>query len=973
VETNSDTRRRYDFFISRAGADNGHASWIYSTVVEAGYTALLQDVDFGIGENFVAHMHRALQTCDRLIAVLSPDYFQSQYCQDEWQVFYLRDRREGGRRLIPVRVRPVRPPGLMSALAYLDVAGLPQADAERHLLKCLKGLDGDTPLPDTLEPVGAITNRSMQSRLVVGRDVEMALLRAAFQQAETGAVSIVAVCGAAGVGKTTLAEVHLQHSHGGGDGTPYRVAWWIAAASEETIMTSLAELGDRLGAGKEAAGANTAQMARIALDAINDSKARALLIFDNVDTFESVSRWLPRRNADIVLTSRYTDWPSDVRTVELANLSKEDATDLLHRLSRRAMDDTLRALADSLGGLPLALSQAGAHLRINSTLPIQKYAANLERLMAIAPPQEPASVFATLISAVEALEARAPDAAVALRQIVSFAPDRVPLDLISAALQDGPSEDLRDELGVHLALQAAALYSLVALSVETEGLKISIHRLLRAALRRSLRPEHRIEFDETAARAALRGVRHELTSRPADIWPHADALGDHPSDAGREINRAFVEFLSSSWFENFFTHRSTVWRAPDRRERMARMLGDSSHEYLLYLMRYCDHLASVDSFEAVPPIQLSAFECWARFTPELKARNLDLGEQLATSGRGRHPVQSARVFDELSEMLEAGHWAPPPNSEMEARRRLNHRCLAYWPYMAVPELFDQVDENERLVDEEQRERTVSVHGTVKLYMWAPPFREMFSNFCSMDGARPASQSAPLFDEHLAYLTSAVRYSSLLATPSLTAPILEFPVRLCTCPLRAAQLIVQQYRARGLDQSNGAQVAIGALRRLHAARQEIDACEALVDEGYPSQVFRPWYGHATVEDAVCLFASSELSPLDRALAGLTALHLSGSHEGPVEVVHELKRFIGMNPYGASSPVAAAFAWNEARKNRGIGAVDLAYHHYVSVISAAQEQRWNSGVSELSAEISNIANEAEDPERWIRLVSEISTEP
>lgn len=99
-----------------------------------------------------------------------------------------------------------------------------------------------------------------------------------------------------------------------------------------------------------------------------------LLILDDVDSAEAadaVVSLLPRLHAGTVLvTTRQARWPPSVSCVELPTLEREHAASfLLARTaparSRRASDlqDAL-ALAESVGGLPLALEQAGAYMMV---------------------------------------------------------------------------------------------------------------------------------------------------------------------------------------------------------------------------------------------------------------------------------------------------------------------------------------------------------------------------------------------------------------------------------------------------------------------------------------------------------------------------------------------------------------------------------------------------------------------------------
>jgi hypothetical protein len=95
-----------DFFISYTHADKNWAEWIAWHLEEAGYTAILQAWDFHAGGNFVLAMDSATRQAARTIAILSPDYFASQFTPSEWAAAYRRDPKGESGLLVPVRVRP---------------------------------------------------------------------------------------------------------------------------------------------------------------------------------------------------------------------------------------------------------------------------------------------------------------------------------------------------------------------------------------------------------------------------------------------------------------------------------------------------------------------------------------------------------------------------------------------------------------------------------------------------------------------------------------------------------------------------------------------------------------------------------------------------------------------------------------------------------------------------------------------------
>jgi hypothetical protein len=131
-------QERRNFFVSYTSVDEGWAAWIAHALEEFGYTVVLQAWDFRPGSNFVIEMQRALQSSDRLIAVLSPDYLAARYPQPEWAAVFAADPEGAKRRLVPVMVRECRPDGLLSQVVQIRIHNLDMAAAKQKLLAGVK-------------------------------------------------------------------------------------------------------------------------------------------------------------------------------------------------------------------------------------------------------------------------------------------------------------------------------------------------------------------------------------------------------------------------------------------------------------------------------------------------------------------------------------------------------------------------------------------------------------------------------------------------------------------------------------------------------------------------------------------------------------------------------------------------------------------------------------------------------------------
>lgn len=124
-----------DFFVSYAPADQEWAEWIGWTLEESGYHIMMQAWDFVGGADFVQLMHRGVEEASRMIAVLSPAYLRSVYGRLEWQAVYRSDPTGMNRRLLPIRVQDCEPTGLLAAITYVDMVGVPDEDTAAERLQ----------------------------------------------------------------------------------------------------------------------------------------------------------------------------------------------------------------------------------------------------------------------------------------------------------------------------------------------------------------------------------------------------------------------------------------------------------------------------------------------------------------------------------------------------------------------------------------------------------------------------------------------------------------------------------------------------------------------------------------------------------------------------------------------------------------------------------------------------------------------
>jgi TIR domain len=125
----------WDFFISYTQVDRLWAEWVAWHLEAAGHTVLVQAWDFVPGSNWRTEMQRGVTESCRTIALVSPAYLRSVYGAQEWQAAWDADPQGFARKLVPIRIADCDRPGLLGGIVSIDLFGLEDEAASRHLLE----------------------------------------------------------------------------------------------------------------------------------------------------------------------------------------------------------------------------------------------------------------------------------------------------------------------------------------------------------------------------------------------------------------------------------------------------------------------------------------------------------------------------------------------------------------------------------------------------------------------------------------------------------------------------------------------------------------------------------------------------------------------------------------------------------------------------------------------------------------------
>lgn len=339
--------------------------------------------------------------------------------------------------------------------------------------------------------------------MLAGRESLLAEVDARLNESTAPWPRVIALHGLGGTGKTSVA-LEYAHRHQ----SAMRVVWQFAAEDPVMLADGFGRLAAQLGVGTRAADSRDPVASVHA--ALAEEPLPWLLIFDNAPDAVAAREFVPAIGHGFVLiTSQSAIWPPR-QGAEVRALGTGVAAKYLSDLTGDPDGHSAAELAAELGGLPLALEQAGAYTyATGSTLSGYLGLFRQHRMELLARgevPDHPATVEAILGLALSRLAADSPAAVALLRLLAFLAPEPVPLSLLleqgylMADIDAGAADTIRTVLadGVAAADAVAALrrYSLITPAANQ---MLVTHRLVQTVLRHQLAPDQVMSWRRAAA------------------------------------------------------------------------------------------------------------------------------------------------------------------------------------------------------------------------------------------------------------------------------------------------------------------------------------------------------------------------------------------------------------------------------------------------------------------------------------------
>lgn len=350
-------------------------------------------------------------------------------------------------------------------------------------------------------------------------DVLESLDRHLLPKREAHGLHTFAICGLGGIGKTQIViEFALSRKE------KFGAVLWIQADELAKLGESFSRISEQLGLGEGPDILDRIVSRNYVIEWLSAPRKRNsttikgepipdwdfatwLLIFDNADDISLLRDYWPvGANGSILLTSRDPLAKTELHAgigVDLGPFTLGDSADLLQKLTGEELGQESResslALANSLGGFPLALVQIAALIRRNG-MSIREFRDLYEGHLSVedlAKEFHPRDQYGYTIFSVWTFQNLSPDAKNLLRLLSILDPDAIDESILSPApsercITDFPKSKLA-YINARIELRQSSL-----IIRNADKNQLSIHRLVQGAVRHLLLEEERSKTFELA-------------------------------------------------------------------------------------------------------------------------------------------------------------------------------------------------------------------------------------------------------------------------------------------------------------------------------------------------------------------------------------------------------------------------------------------------------------------------------------------
>ena len=462
----------------------------------------------------------------------------------------------------------------------------------------------------------------------LGREEVLDLLRRRLFAAQTIDFSQPqAISGLGGIGKTQIVLEYAYRS-----AQDYQAVFWVRADSRDTLVAGFLEVAHAVNLPERDERDPTVMV--VAVKAWLGQHSGWLLILDNADELTLLPEFLPTpMRGHLLLTTRSQALGRLAHRIEVNALDQHAAALLLMRRAGLLTLDASLAQAEpvdqqaaeelsrQLGGLPLALDQAGAYLEetrcsLQHYLDLYKsHRAELLHHRGRLALDHPDSVATTWSLSFAAIEQRSTLAADVLRVCSLLHPDAIPEELfLEGAVHLGPTLTTleTDPLAFNGALAVIQSYSLLRRSSREQTL--SMHRVVQAVLADAMSSQERDRWIELVI-AALNALFPEVRNQGWGQWGECGRLLPHALMIVAATQQRTLELVSLlTKTADYLLQRAQHQQAEPLYQRALTMceevLGNEHPQVAFPLNGLADLYRERGQYEQAEPLYQRALRLW---------------------------------------------------------------------------------------------------------------------------------------------------------------------------------------------------------------------------------------------------------------------------------------------------------------------------------------------------------------------------
>ena len=351
-----------------------------------------------------------------------------------------------------------------------------------------------------------------RNRCFCGRDRELEAIAAQLKYSQTACIHS-AICGLGGVGKTSLAVEFLWQQKGEYPGGIF----WISGENNDLFQRSVCEMARQIGTFEN----DFDNSLSSTLEWLGKREELWCLVVDNLDELEMsremrkllTGHWKHVARGHIIITTRREvsevgeDTGIDEQCcIDLKCLTEEEGIYFLRKRTGKdeGEDNDLRELVRELGGLPLALDQAGAYIRWVKQS-VKEYVKKYRKQKLLLLKKKKAQLFVENTSperlAVHTTwtlnfhhishiskEMELGEFPIRFMQVCAFyGPDDIPYELVNEGLKEDCSS--AEESGLWDQAEIVSLLTNFSLFQRFESESFSVHRLVQEVIRSQMEKE----------------------------------------------------------------------------------------------------------------------------------------------------------------------------------------------------------------------------------------------------------------------------------------------------------------------------------------------------------------------------------------------------------------------------------------------------------------------------------------------------